>query len=465
MTKKEIKKAVLAYSGGLDTSIILKWLQDEYQCEVVTFTADLGQGEEVEPARKKALDMGIKEENIFILDLREEFVKDFVFPMFRANAIYEGEYLLGTSIARPLIAKKQIEIAHQTGADAVSHGATGKGNDQVRFELGYLALDPDIAVIAPWREWDLNSRTKLLKYAEEHGIDIDGKGQEKPYSMDANLLHISYEGEHLENPYAEPEEDMWLWSVSPEKAPDEAEYITLSYMNGDPVAINAEEMSPATILTKLNEYGNKHGIGRIDIVENRMVGMKARGCYETPGGTIMLKAHRAIESITLDREEAHMKDELMPKYAKLIYNGLWWSPERRMLQAAIDATQEQVQGEVKLKLYKGNVTVVGRRSDKTLYSEEHSTFEADDVYDQKDAEGFIRLNALRFMIEGKKQPERIASLIGDTVQEEGVEKEGVEECRIETGSFTICQRVKRFFGLGKDERPAKQEEYIKSQND
>lgn len=465
MTKKEIKKAVLAYSGGLDTSIILKWLQDEYQCEVVTFTADLGQGEEVEPARKKALDMGIKEENIFILDLREEFVKDFVFPMFRANAIYEGEYLLGTSIARPLIAKKQIEIAHQTGADAVSHGATGKGNDQVRFELGYLALDPDIAVIAPWREWDLNSRTKLLKYAEEHGIDIDGKGQEKPYSMDANLLHISYEGEHLENPYAEPEEDMWLWSVSPEKAPDEAEYITLSYMNGDPVAINAEEMSPATILTKLNEYGNKHGVGRIDIVENRMVGMKARGCYETPGGTIMLKAHRAIESITLDREEAHMKDELMPKYAKLIYNGLWWSPERRMLQAAIDATQEQVQGEVKLKLYKGNVTVVGRRSDKTLYSEEHSTFEADDVYDQKDAEGFIRLNALRFMIEGKKQPERIASLIGDTVQEEGVEKEGVEECRIETGSFTICQRVKRFFGLGKDERPAKQEEYIKSQND
>ncbi|MEA2047824.1 MAG: argininosuccinate synthase [Campylobacterota bacterium] len=459
MTKKEIKKAVLAYSGGLDTSIILKWLQDEYQCEVVTFTADLGQGEEVEPARKKALDMGIKEENIFILDLREEFVKDFVFPMFRANAIYEGEYLLGTSIARPLIAKKQIEIAHQTGADAVSHGATGKGNDQVRFELGYLALDPEIAVIAPWREWDLNSRTKLLKYAEEHGIDIDGKGQEKPYSMDANLLHISYEGEHLENPYAEPEEDMWLWSVSPEKAPDEAEYITLSYMNGDPVAINREEMSPATILAKLNEYGNKHGIGRIDIVENRMVGMKARGCYETPGGTIMLKAHRAIESITLDREEAHMKDELMPKYAKLIYNGLWWSPERRMLQAAIDATQEQVQGDVKLKLYKGSVTVVGRRSDKTLYSEEHSTFEADDVYDQKDAEGFIRLNALRFMIEGKKQPERIASLIEDS---ENSEEEEVETCRIETGSFTICQRIKRFFGFGKDERPAKEEEYIKS---
>jgi len=456
MAKRTIKKAVLAYSGGLDTSIILKWLQDEYECEVVTFTADLGQGEEVEPARKKALDMGIKEENIFILDLREEFVKDFVFPMFRANAIYEGEYLLGTSIARPLISKKQIEIAHQTGADAVSHGATGKGNDQVRFELGYLALDPDIAVIAPWREWDLNSRTKLLDYAKEHGIDIDGKGQAKPYSMDANLLHISYEGEHLENPYAEPEEDMWLWSVSPEKAPDAAEYITISYMNGDPVAINREEMSPATILTKLNEYGNRHGIGRIDIVENRMVGMKARGCYETPGGTIMLKAHRAIESITLDREEAHMKDELMPKYAKLIYNGLWWSPERRMLQAAIDATQDQVQGDVKLKLYKGSVTVVGRRSDRTLYSEEHSTFEADDVYDQKDAEGFIRLNALRFMIEGKKQPERIATLIG------GNEDEGDEVCRIETGSFTICQRIKKFFGFGKKEVPANAgKEYIK----
>ncbi len=454
MAKRTIKKAVLAYSGGLDTSIILKWLQDEYACEVVTFTADLGQGEELEPARKKALDMGIKEDNIFILDLKEEFVKDFVFPMFRANAIYEGEYLLGTSIARPLIAKKQIEIAHKTGADAVSHGATGKGNDQVRFELGYLALDPDIAVIAPWREWDLNSRTKLLDYAKEHGIDIDGKGKAKPYSMDANLLHISYEGEHLENPYNQPEEDMWLWSVSPEKAPDEPEYITLSFIKGDPVAIDREEMSPATILTKLNEYGNKHGIGRIDIVENRMVGMKARGCYETPGGTIMLKAHRAIESITLDREEAHMKDELMPKYAKLIYNGLWWSPERRMLQAAIDATQDQVQGDVKLKFYKGSVTVVGRRSDRTLYSEEHSTFEADDVYDQKDAEGFIRLNALRFMIEGKKQPERIASLIANEVKE-------AEECRIETGTFTICQRIKRFFGFAKDEKPAK-EEYIKA---
>jgi len=411
MAKRTIKKAVLAYSGGLDTSIILKWLQDEYACEVVTFTADLGQGEEVEPARQKALDMGIKPENIFILDLREEFVKDFVFPMFRANAIYEGEYLLGTSIARPLIAKKQIEIAHKTGADAVSHGATGKGNDQVRFELGYLALDPDIAVIAPWREWDLNSRTKLLEYAEKHGINIDGKGKAKPYSMDANLLHISYEGEHLENPFAEPEEDMWLWSVSPENAPDEAEYITLSYRQGDPVAIDGVEMSPATLLTKLNDYGKKHGIGRLDIVENRYVGMKARGCYETPGGTIMLKAHRAMESITLDREEAHLKDEMMPRYAKLIYQGFWWSPERKMMQAAIDATQEHVQGDVRLKLYKGNVTVVGRKSAVSLYSEAHSTFEADEVYNQKDAEGFIRLNALRFIIEGKKQPERIASLV------------------------------------------------------
>ena len=411
MAKRTIKKAVLAYSGGLDTSIILKWLQDEYQCEVVTFTADLGQGEEVEPARQKALDMGIKPENIFILDLREEFVKDFVFPMFRANAIYEGEYLLGTSVARPLIAKKQIEIAHQTGADAVSHGATGKGNDQVRFELGYLALDPDIAVIAPWREWDLNSRTKLLDYAAQHGINIDGKGKAKPYSMDANLLHISYEGEHLEDPFAEPEEDMWLWSVSPENAPDEAEYITLTYRQGDPVAINGVEMSPATLLTKLNDYGKKHGIGRLDIVENRYVGMKARGCYETPGGTIMLKAHRAIESITLDREEAHLKDEMMPRYAKLIYQGFWWSPERKMLQAAIDATQEHVHGDVRLKLYKGNVTVVGRKSAVSLYSEAHSTFEADEVYNQKDAEGFIRLNALRFIIEGKKQPERIAALV------------------------------------------------------
>jgi len=404
MAKKEIKKAVLAYSGGLDTSIILKWLQDEYKCEVVTFTADLGQGEEVEPARQKALDMGIKAENIFILDLREEFVKDFVFPMFRANTIYEGEYLLGTSIARPLIAKKQIEIASQTGADAVSHGATGKGNDQVRFELGYLGLNSDIAVIAPWREWDLNSREKLLAYAQDHGIKIEKKkGQASPYSMDANLLHISYEGLVLEDPNKEPEEDMWLWTVSPENAPDEAEYISIEYKNGDPIAINGKEMSPATLLTELNRYGNKHGIGRIDIVENRYVGMKARGCYETPGGTIMLKAHRAIESITLDREAAHLKDELMPRYAKLIYNGYWWSPEREMLQSAIDKTQEEVEGTVRLKLYKGNVTVVGRESVKSLFSEAHSTFEEDDVYDQTDAEGFIKLNALRFIIAGKNR--------------------------------------------------------------
>jgi len=452
MSKRRIKKAVLAYSGGLDTSIILKWLQDEYNCEVVTFTADLGQGEEVEPARQKALDMGIKPENIFIEDLREEFVKDFVFPMFRANAIYEGEYLLGTSIARPLISKKQIEIAKKTGADAVSHGATGKGNDQVRFELGYLALDPDIAVVAPWREWDLNSRTKLLKYAKQHGINIDGKGKAKPYSMDANLLHISYEGEHLENPYNEPEEDMWLWSVSPEKAPNKPEYLTISYREGDPVAINGEELSPATLLKKLNDFGNRHGIGRIDIVENRYVGMKARGCYETPGGTIMLKAHRAIESITLDREEAHLKDEIMPKYAKAIYNGYWWSAERKMMQAAIDATQEHVNGDVKLKLYKGNVTVVGRKSEDSLYSEEHSTFEEDEVYNQQDAEGFIRLNALRFIIEGKKQPARIASLVSSSEDE-------VEVCKIETGSFTICQRIKRFFGFGNTSTP--KEEYIK----
>ncbi len=421
MAKKSVKKAVLAYSGGLDTSIILKWLQDEYGCEVITFTADLGQGEEVEPARVKALAMGIKEENIFILDLREEFVRDFVFPMFRANAIYEGEYLLGTSIARPLIAKKQIEIARQMGADAVSHGATGKGNDQVRFELGYLTLNPEITVIAPWREWDLNSREKLLAYAKEHGIEISKKHLDEngnpavsPYSMDANLLHISYEGLHLENPNNEPEESMWLWTNSPENAPDEAEYLTITYEKGDPIALNGEAMSPATLLKTLNDYGNKHGIGRLDIVENRYVGMKARGCYETPGGTIMLKAHRAIESITLDREEAHLKDELMPRYAKLIYTGYWWSPERRALQAAIDATQESVYGEVRVKLYKGNVMVVGRKSDRSLYSEAHSTFEEDNVYNQADAEGFIRLNALRFVIEGKKQPERIAHLISDT---------------------------------------------------
>jgi argininosuccinate synthase len=400
LAKKDVKKVVLAYSGGLDTSIILKWLQDEYNAEVITFTADLGQGEEVEPARAKALECGIKEENVFIEDLREEFVRDYVFPMFRCNTIYEGEYLLGTSIARPLIAKKQIEIAHKMGADAVCHGATGKGNDQVRFELGYLGLDPDITVIAPWREWDLNSREKLLKYAEEHGIEISKKGKKSPYSMDANLLHISYEGQILEDPNAEPEEDMWLWSVSPEKAPDTPEYITISYEKGNPVAINGEAMSPATMLKTLNDYGNKHGIGRIDIVENRYVGMKSRGCYETPGGTIMLRAHRAIESITLDREEVHLKDELMPRYAKLIYNGYWFSPEREMLQAAIDKTQENVNGTVRLKLYKGNVIVVGRDSENSLFSEEHCTFEEDEVYNQKDAEGFIRLNALRFIIEG-----------------------------------------------------------------
>jgi len=405
MSKKDVKKVVLAYSGGLDTSVILKWLQDEYNAEVITFTADLGQGEEVEPAREKALAMGIKPENIFILDIQEEFVKDYVFPMFRANAIYEGEYLLGTSIARPLISKKQIEIAEKMGADAVSHGATGKGNDQVRFELGYLGLNPDITVIAPWREWDLNSREKLLTYAEKHGITIDKKHLDEngnpavsPYSMDANLLHISYEGLSLEDPNAEPDESMWLWSQSPENAPDKAEYISIGYKNGDPISINAEEMSPATILRTLNEYGNKHGIGRIDIVENRYVGMKARGCYETPGGTIMLKAHRAIESITLDREAAHLKDELMPKYAKLIYQGYWFSPEREMMQAAIDTTQKNVEGTVNLKLYKGNVIVTGRESEKSLFSEAHSTFEEDEVYNQKDAEGFIRLNALRFII-------------------------------------------------------------------
>jgi argininosuccinate synthase len=406
--KKEVKKVVLAYSGGLDTSIILKWLQDVYNAEVVTFTADLGQGEEVEPARVKALAMGIKPENIFILDIKEEFVRDYVFPMFRANAIYEGEYLLGTSIARPLIAKKQIEIAKQVGADAVSHGATGKGNDQVRFELGYLALNPDITVIAPWREWDLNSRESLLAYAKEHGIEISQKHMDEngnpkisPYSMDANLLHISYEGLHLENPNAEPEESMWLWTTSPENAPDAAEYITIEYKNGDPIAINGETMSPATILATLNDYGNKHGIGRADIVENRYVGMKSRGCYETPGGTIMLKAHRAIESITLDREAAHAKDEIMPKYAKLIYQGYWFSPEREMLQAAIDKTQEHVEGTVRLKLYKGNVSVVGRESKKTLFNPEYCTFEKDEVYNQKDAAGFIKLNALRFIIAGK----------------------------------------------------------------
>jgi len=399
--KKEVKKVVLAYSGGLDTSVILKWLQDEYKCEVVTFTADLGQGEELEPARIKALEFGIKPENIFIDDLREEFVKDFVYPMFRANAIYEGEYLLGTSIARPLIAKRQAEIAKLTGADGVSHGATGKGNDQVRFEMGYLANDSTLTIIAPWREWDLNSREKLLAYAAEHGISIEKKGKKSPYSMDANLLHISYEGGILEDPSAEPEESMWLWSNSPERAPDKAEYIEINYKNGDPVSLNGKELSPAAMLKTLNEIGGKHGIGRIDIVENRFVGMKARGCYETPGGTIMLKAHRAIESITLDREAAHLKDEMMPRYAKLIYNGFWFSAEREMLQAAIDNTQKFVNGNVRLKLYKGSIMVVGRSSEMSLFNEEYSTFEEDEVYNQKDAEGFIKLNALRFIIEGK----------------------------------------------------------------
>jgi len=399
--KKEVKKVVLAYSGGLDTSVILKWLQDEYKCEVITFTADLGQGEELEPARKKALQFGIKPENIFIDDLREEFVKDFVFPMFRANAIYEGEYLLGTSIARPLIAKRQAEIAKITGADGVSHGATGKGNDQVRFEMGYLAQDSTLTIIAPWREWDLNSREKLLAYAEKHSISIEKKGKKSPYSMDANLLHISYEGGILEDPSAEPEESMWLWSNSPESAPDKDEYIELGYKNGDPISLNGKELSPATILKTLNEIGGKHGIGRVDIVENRFVGMKARGCYETPGGTIMLKAHRAIESITMDREASHLKDEMMPRYAKLIYNGFWFSPEREMLQAAIDNTQKYVQGTVRLKLYKGSIMVVGRSSDVSLFNAEYSTFEEDEVYNQKDAEGFIKLNALRFIIEGK----------------------------------------------------------------
>ena len=410
MSKKDIKKVVLAYSGGLDTSIILKWLQDEYDAEVITFTADLGQGEEVEPARAKAIACGIKPENVYILDVKEEFVKDYVFPMFRANAIYEGEYLLGTSIARPLIAKKLVEIANEKGAQAVSHGATGKGNDQVRFELGALALNPDLKVIAPWREWELNSRESLLEYAKKHNIEIsqkhvDENGNPKisPYSMDANLLHISYEGLHLENPANEPEETMWLWTTSPEKAPDCAEIIEIEYKNGDPIALNGEKLSPANLLLALNKLGNKHGIGRVDIVENRYVGMKARGCYETPGGTIMLKAHRAIESLTLDREATHLKDELMPRYAKLIYQGYWFSPEREMLQAAIDATQKNVEGKVRLKLYKGNVMVIGRESSKSLYDDAYSTFEKDEVYNQKDAEGFIRLNALRLVIAGKKQ--------------------------------------------------------------
>ncbi|NRP10942.1 MULTISPECIES: argininosuccinate synthase [unclassified Marinobacterium] len=399
----DIKKVVLAYSGGLDTSVIVRWLQDEYNAEVVTFTADIGQGEEVEPARAKAEALGVKE--IYIEDLREEFVRDYVFPMFRANTIYEGEYLLGTSIARPLIAKRLVEIANETGADAISHGATGKGNDQVRFELGAYALKPGVHVIAPWREWDLNSREKLMAYCETHNIPVDfsNKKKKSPYSMDANLLHISYEGGILEDPWAEAEADMWRWSVSPEEAPDQPTYLELTYRQGDIVAINGEEMSPATVLTYLNKVGGENGIGRLDIVENRFVGMKSRGCYETPGGTIMLPAHRAIESITLDRETAHLKDELMPRYAKTIYNGFWWSEERKMLQTMIDESQKYVNGEVRVKLYKGNVTVVGRRSEESLFDESIATFEDDaGSYDQKDAAGFIKLNALRMRIAASK---------------------------------------------------------------
>ena len=401
----DVKKVVLAYSGGLDTSVILKWLQDTYQCEVVTFTADLGQGEELEPARQKAIQFGIKQENIFIDDLREEFTRDFVFPMFRANALYEGEYLLGTSIARPLIAKRQIEIANATGADAVSHGATGKGNDQVRFELGYYALKPGVKVIAPWREWDLLSREKLLNYAETNGIPVDMKHKNggAPYSMDANLLHISFEGRHLEDPKAEAEEAMWRWTVSPEQAPDSPEYIDLEYAKGDVIAINGVQLSAAQVLTKLNELGGKHGIGRLDLVENRYVGMKSRGCYETPGGTILLKAHRGIESVTLDREVAHLKDDLMPRYASLIYNGYWWSPERKALQVLIDHTQERVNGWVRLKLYKGSVSVVARDSKDTLFDQTIATFDDDGgAYNQADAGGFIKLNALRMRIAARK---------------------------------------------------------------
>ncbi len=397
----DIKKAVLAYSGGLDTSVILKWLQDTYGCEIVTFTADLGQGEELEPARAKALQFGIKPENIFIDDLREEFVRDFVFPMFRANTVYEGEYLLGTSIARPLIAKRQIEIARLTGADAVSHGATGKGNDQVRFELGYYALEPGIKVIAPWREWDLLSREKLMAYAEKHGIPVEMKHKQggSPYSMDANLLHISYEGRHLENPNAEAEESMWRWTVSPEQAPDAPEIVEIEFKAGDPVAINGMSYKPHELLAELNRVGGKHGIGRLDLVENRFVGMKSRGCYETPGGTILLKAHRGIESITLDREVAHLKDDLMPRYASLIYNGLWWSPERIALQTLIDHSQQMVNGVVRLKLYKGSVSVISRDSENTLFDQNIATFDDDGgAYNQADAGGFIKLNALRMRI-------------------------------------------------------------------
>ncbi len=405
MAKSGIEKVVLAYSGGLDTSVILKWLEDTYGCEVVTFTADIGQGEEVEPARAKAQAMGVEE--IYIEDLREEFARDYVFPMFRANAVYEGEYLLGTSIARPLIAKRLVEIARETGADAIAHGATGKGNDQVRFELGAYALMPDVRIIAPWREWDLLSREKLMAYAEQHGIPVDftQQGKKSPYSMDANLLHISYEGDILEDPWAEPEESMWRWTVSPEKAPDEPRYIELTYEQGDIVALDGERLTPAAVMEALNRLGGEHGIGRDDIVENRYVGMKSRGCYETPAGTIMLKAHRAMESLTLDREAAHLKDEWMPRYATMIYNGYWWSPEREMLQAAIDQTQQVVNGVVRLKLYKGNVIVVGRKSPTdSLFDESIATFEDDaGAYDQKDAEGFIRLNSLRLRVAARRR--------------------------------------------------------------
>ncbi len=393
----DVAKAVLAYSGGLDTSIILKWLQDAYGCEVVTFTADIGQGEEVATARDKARELGISE--IYVEDLREEFARDFVFPMFRANAVYEGQYLLGTSIARPLIAKRQVEIARETGADAVAHGATGKGNDQVRFELGYYGLAPEIQVIAPWREWDLDSREKLLAYAEAHGIPVEGKREGgSPYSMDANLLHISYEGGPLEDPWAEPEKAMFRWSVAPEQAPDRPTYVEIDFEGGDPVAIDGEALAPHELLSRLNRLGGENGIGRLDIVENRYVGMKSRGVYETPGGTILLQARRAVESLTLDREAAHLKDELMPRYAELVYNGYWWAPERRMLQAAIDESQREVSGTVRLKLYKGSATVVGRRSERSLYRPELATFEAGVDYDQADAEGFIKLNALRLRL-------------------------------------------------------------------
>jgi len=398
-----INKVVLAYSGGLDTSVIVKWLQEKYKCEVVTFTADIGQGEEVEPARAKALALGVNK--IYIDDLREEFVRDYVFPMFRANAVYEGEYLLGTSIARPLISKRLIEIANEVGADAIAHGATGKGNDQVRFELGAYALKPGIKVIAPWREWELTSREKLMDYCEKHRIPVDfsGKKKKSPYSMDANLLHVSYEGGVLEDPWMESEEDMWRWTVSPENAPDTPIYVNLEFKKGDIVAIDDKLMSPAEILSHLNKVGGDNGIGRLDLVENRYVGMKSRGCYETPGGTIMLYAHRAIESLTLDRESAHLKDSLMPKYAEVVYNGYWWSPERSMLQKLIDTTQDAVNGIVRLKLYKGNVVVVGRKSPDSLFDERIATFEDDDgAYDQKDAEGFIKLNALRLRIAANK---------------------------------------------------------------